>query len=165
MTIAELDRIRDQCKTMVTRRALMSAGASVVPVPGADLALDVGILVKLLPEISRRFGLDEKQVAKLDPHKVQQVLVVAKSLGNSVIGRAVTRRLVVALLKKVGVRVAAKSVSKYLPVIGSAVAASAGFGAMKLVGNAHVNDCYETVKRTLLAAPAAEGAAALPPGS
>ena len=57
-TIAELDRIRDDSKRLVTTRSMMSAGAAVVPIPGADIVADIGLLTKLLPEISKRFGLD-----------------------------------------------------------------------------------------------------------
>ena len=41
--IAELNRLRDECRRMVTQRSMMSAGAAVVPVPGADLVADVGL--------------------------------------------------------------------------------------------------------------------------
>jgi len=139
---------------MVTKRALASAGVAVVPIPGADLVADIGILTNLLPAISERFGLREEQIRKMDPSRAQQVLVIASSLGNNVIGRAVTKRMVVALLRRMGVRVATGSVAKYVPFIGSAVAATISFGAMKLAGNAHIDDCYATAK-TLLAANAA----------
>ena len=48
-----------------------------------------------------------------------------------------------------GVRIATASVARYVPVLGSAIAATISFGAMKLAGNAHVDDCYRTA-RTLL---------------
>jgi uncharacterized protein (DUF697 family) len=140
----ELDRVRLDCRRMVTRRSLAAAGAAVVPLPGADIVADVGLLTDMLPRISRAFELDHDSVEKLDPDMAQRVFVVAAGLGNNVIGRLVTRKLVVALLRRMGVRVASASVAKYVPVIGSAVAASIGFGAMKLAGNAHVEDCYRT---------------------
>jgi uncharacterized protein (DUF697 family) len=152
-TLTELDTIRDECRKMVTQRSMISAGAAVVPIPGADLVADVGLLTKLLPAISERFGLSEEQVRKMEPGHAQQVLVLASSLGNNFIGRIVTKRLVVAVLRRMGVRVAAKSVARYVPLIGSAVAATVSFGAMKLAGNAHIEDCYRTAK-TLLEAPA-----------
>ena len=135
---------------MVTKRALASAGVAVVPIPGADLVADIGILTNLLPAISERFGLREEQIRKMDPSRAQQVLVIASSLGNNVIGRAVTKRMVVALLRRMGVRVATGSVAKYVPFIGSAVAATISFGAMKLAGNAHIDDCYATAKALLV---------------
>lgn len=139
---AELDRIRRDCRKMVTTRALATAGAAVVPVPGIDLVADIGILATMLPAISARFELDHDSVAKLEPHLAQRVFAVAAGLGNNVIGRFVTRRLVARLLRRMGVRLATASVARFVPVIGSAVAASIGFGAMKLAGNAHVEDCY-----------------------
>lgn len=139
-----LNRIRDDCRRMVTRRALMAAGASVVPVPGADMVADIGILTTLLPKISERFGLDHAHVAKLDPQNAQKVLVFASTLGNSVIGKTISREIVVRLLKRVGIRLAAGSAAKYVPLLGSALAAGIGFGAMKLIGNRHIDDCYRT---------------------
>ena len=141
-TVAELDAIRDESRKMVTTRALMSAGAAVVPIPGADIVADVGLLSTMLPEISKRFGLDHEQVAQLEPHLAQRVFVLASSMGNTMIGRMVTKRLVVAVLRRVGVRLAAASAARYVPLLGSAVAASISFGAMKLVGNAHIDDCH-----------------------
>lgn len=152
-TIAELDAIRSDCRGMVTERALVSAGAAVVPIPGADLVADIGILTKLLPAISARFGLDHDEVEKMDAGRAQQVLVVASSLGNNVIGRMVTKRLVIAILRRMGVRIATASVARYVPLIGSAVAASISFGAMKLAGNAHVEDCYATAKALAMTTP------------
>lgn len=153
MTPADLDRIRDECRALVTKRALVSAGTAVVPIPGIDLVADVGILSRLLPDISAKFGLDHDQVEKMEPHRAEQVLVVATSLGNTAIGRAVTKRVVTAILRRVGVRLAGAQAAKFVPILGQAVAASISFGAMKLAGDRHVDDCYETAKRTLLVQP------------
>jgi len=142
--LEDLERVRAESRSLVTRRSLMSAGAAVVPIPGVDLVADVGLLTTLLPKISEMFQLDHEQVQKLEPHLAQQVLVMASSMGNNVIGRMVTKRVVAALLRRVGARVAAGSLAKYVPFVGSAFAATISFGAMKLVGNSHVDDCYKT---------------------
>jgi uncharacterized protein (DUF697 family) len=143
-TVAELDRVREDCRQLVTKRAMTAAATSMVPIPGLDLIADVGLLTKLLPDISARFGLSEAQVRKLDPHLAERVLVMASGLGNTMIGRAVTKRVAASLLKRVGARLAAGSVARFVPFAGTAVAASIGFGAMKMAGNAHVEDCYRT---------------------
>ncbi len=148
-TVAELDHVKQDCYRMVTERSLAAAAAAVVPIPGADLIADVGLLANMLPKISERFELDHASVRKLDPEIAERVLVFASSLGNNVIGRMVTRKLAVRLLRRMGVRIATASVAKYVPILGSAIAATISFGAMKLAGNAHVDDCYRTA-RTLL---------------
>ena len=148
-TTGELDRARRESYRMVTERSLAAAAAAVVPIPGADLIADIGLLANMLPKISERFELDHASVEKLDPQIAQRVLVIASSLGNNVIGRLVTRKLAIGLLRRVGVRVATASVAKYVPILGSAIAASISFGAMKLAGNAHVDDCYRTARALL----------------
>ncbi len=148
-SVAELDRARREGYRMVTERSLAAAAAAVVPIPGADLIADIGLLANMLPKISERFELDHASVEKLDPEIAQRVLVVAASLGNNVIGRLVTRKLAIRLLRRVGVRIATASVAKYVPILGSAIAASISFGAMKLAGNAHVDDCYRTARALL----------------
>jgi uncharacterized protein (DUF697 family) len=148
-TLEELDRVRLDCRRMVTTRSLAAAGVAVVPVPAVDVLADIGLLADVLPRISRAFELDHDSVEKLDPDAAQRVLAVAAGLGNNVIGRLVTRKLAIALLRRVGVRVASASVAKYVPVVGSAIAATIGFGAMKLAGDAHVEDCYRTARALL----------------
>ena len=148
---AKLDAVRRDCHKMVTNRSLAAAGAAVVPIPGADLVADISLLSNMLPAISRAFELDHDSVEKLDPDLAQRVFVFAASMGNNVIGRLVTRKLAVALLRRVGARVATASAAKYVPIIGSAIAASVSFGAMKLAGDAHVEDCYRTAKALMQA--------------
>jgi uncharacterized protein (DUF697 family) len=148
-SLKELDRVRAECRKLVTKRSLMAAGAAVLPIPGVDIVADISLLTAMLPEISKRFELDHEQVEKLEPHVAEKILVMASSMGNNLIGRAVTKRIVTALLRRVGKRVAAASIAKYVPLAGSGIAAAIGFGAMKLVGNSHIDDCYRTAKALL----------------
>ena len=148
-SVAELDRVKAECKKLVTNRSLMSAGAAVIPIPGADIVADIGLLTTLLPDISKRFELDHDQVEKLEPQVAQKVFVLAASMSNNVIGRMVTKRMATALLRRIGMRAATASVAKYVPLVGSGIAAGISFGAMKLVGNSHIEDCYRTARALL----------------
>ena len=148
-TIAALDDVRRECRRMVTKRSLAAAGAAVVPIPGADIVADIGLLATMLPKISRAFELDHESVEKLEPAVAERVFVIAAGLSNNLIGRMVTRKMAAALLRRVGTRVASASIAKYVPIVGSAFAASIGFGAMKLAGNAHIDDCYRTARALL----------------
>lgn len=145
----ELDRIRDECYGLVTTRAGLSAAAAVVPVPGVDVAADLGLLVELTTTINRKFGLTPEQIEQLSPEIRQKLAVIITSIGSNLIGAYVTKESVMLLLKKVGVRVATASVAKYVPVVGSAISATVSFGAMKWMGNSHVTDCYDAVRRII----------------
>lgn len=150
-TLEQLDALRAECRAMVTRRAGISAGAAVLPIPGLDLGTDLALLIELLPAISRKFGLGAEQVQGLDPQLQRLVLLGATSLGNNMIGQRITRQLVTQALKGLGVRLSTRTAARLIPLLGQAVAASVSFGAMKLLGNAHVEDCYRVAKQALLA--------------
>ena len=47
-----------RCRKLVTRRALISAGASAVPLPGIDVAVDVTVLLQMIEQINQRFRFD-----------------------------------------------------------------------------------------------------------
>ncbi len=149
--LARLDTIRDQCRALVTRRAALSAGAAVVPLPVFDVGADVAILVKLLPAINERFGLTPAQIDALDAETKRVVMMFISGVGSSLIGKLISRELVVKVLMKLGARVTTKGIVKFVPLLGQAISASISFGAMKLLGNQHIDDCHAVAKRTLLA--------------
>ena len=148
--LRQLDAIRAQCRALVTRRASLSAGAAIIPIPGMDLGTDVAILLKLLPQINEKFGLTPAQIDALDVDTKRIVLVLVSSVSSGLVGRLITKGLVVRVLQKIGVRLTAQGVVKYVPLLGQALAASISFGAMKMLGNKHVDDCYEVARRVLL---------------
>jgi uncharacterized protein (DUF697 family) len=160
-SLEELDRIRRRCRGLVTRRASLSAGVAVVPVPGLDIGTDIMILMRMLPAINREFGLSADQVTQLDPETKQIVMVLASAVGSELIGRIITKELVIKVLKKLGMRLATGTVSKVVPVFGQALSASISFGAMKMLGNAHIEDCYAVARRALEAARTEEDRAGL----
>lgn len=127
----------------------MSAGGTLVPVPGLDIAADVGLLLELLPAVNRKFGLTPDQIDEL--HLKLKVLIygIIKKVGSDLAGKIITKQLVIAVLKKVGIRMAAKQILKYVPLAGQAAAAALSYAAMMYVGNAHVDECYEIAKAAI----------------
>ncbi|MEE4354925.1 MAG: hypothetical protein V2I97_00545 [Desulfococcaceae bacterium] len=142
-----LESIREECKAMVTNRAVVSGAAVLIPVPGADIAADVGILMKLLTSVNRKFGLSKEQIDAYDFRIKMLIFSLITKAGSEVIGRAVTKEIILSILKRIGVRVTAKEIAKYIPVIGQFCAVSVSVGAMKYIGNSHVEDCYRIAKQ------------------
>ena len=147
--LAELDAIRQQCRALVTRSAGLSGVAAIVPIPAADIGVDVSLFLNLLPAINRRFGLSPDQINRLDPRVKELIFVSVTSIGSRAIGRVVTAELVMQLLRRVGIRITLKSAAKWVPFIGQAAAATISFGAMRMVGNRHVEDCYRVARSVL----------------
>jgi hypothetical protein len=86
--LSELEKIREECQWMVTKRAVVSGVANLVPVPGADIAVDVGLLMELLPAINRKFGLDPEQIDGLDPQVQMMIYNLIVRLGTQMAGQA-----------------------------------------------------------------------------
>ncbi len=160
-TREELDDIKKACRTMVTRSSSLSAGAAIVPIPGVDVGSDVAILLRLIPKINEKFGLTPEQIDSLDTESKIMVMTAISNVGSKMAGKYITKKLIVMLLQKMSGKIAAKNVTKYVPFIGSAVAGSISFTAMKYMGNSHIDDCYEIALAAMenkLSAPAAEPA-------
>ncbi len=147
--LPELEAIRNECYSMVTKRATISAGTSAIPTIGVDIAADVAILLELIPAIEKRFGLSSDQIGRYDPAVKQAILQVIKRAGLAMIGQEVTKTLITQALKKVAGRTVVKQILKFVPFAGWAANAAIGFGAMKYVGNSHVEDCYQVCKGLL----------------
>ena len=142
-SITELEKIRASCRAMVRRRAATSGGMTLIPIPGVDIAGDVGMLLQLIPSINRKFGLTPEQIDELDTRHQVLIYAMAKKVGTDLVGRAITKKLAVAALKKVGGRMAAKQVLKYIPFAGQAAAAALSVAAMMYLGNSHIDACFE----------------------
>ncbi|NOG32481.1 hypothetical protein HLB35_13255 [Halomonas sp. TBZ9] len=142
----DLDAIKQSCQAMVTSSSRLSAGAAIIPLPGMDVGSDVAILMRLIPRINHQFGLTPEQIESLDTEAKLFVMTAISNTGSRLAGKYITRKLIVMLLQKMGVRVA---VSRFVPFVGSAVAGGISYTAMKMMGNRHIEDCYQIALATL----------------
>ncbi len=152
---AELAALKAQSLALLRRRARMSALASAVPLPGVDALADMALLLELLPNITEQFGLSEAQIQGLDPKVLSAVMKTIRGLGPTLIGKAVSKRLVISLAKGLGLRLTTRQVSKFIPLIGTLGAAVLGYSTFMAVGRRHIEQCIE-VRRTVSVLVAAE---------
>jgi len=148
-TIEELDGIRTFCKSEVKKRAIVVSGLAMIPVPGLDLLVDIGTLGELIPKINRRFGLTPQQIEELDDLKKATIYEMLKLAGAEFVGKSITRRLILTVLKRSGKRMAAKRMLRYVPIAGQAAAALLSYGAMIYVSNSHIDACYGIAKAAM----------------
>jgi uncharacterized protein (DUF697 family) len=154
-TPQQIDAVARQCRRMVTKRALLGAGVALVPVPGVDWVTDIGILMKLIPDINRAFGLTPEQVERLSPDRRLVVYKAISAGGSMLLGRLVTREMVMQVLRMVGVRLTTQQAAKYIPIAGQAVSAALTFSALKYVCEQHIRQCMDVSRQLALPAAAA----------
>lgn len=141
-------------RKLLHRRAMMAAAAGVVPVPGLDWAVDAALLTRLIPQINAEFGLTPAQLDRLAPHKREQVQKAVGMVGSALIGRLITRELVMRALRIVGVRLTAQQAAKFVPLAGQAASAALGYATLRYLGEMHLRDCVEVAKTADLLLPA-----------
>ncbi|HEY9067613.1 MAG TPA: hypothetical protein VIO33_21700 [Burkholderiaceae bacterium] len=152
-TQAEIEAVARECRRLVSRRALVAAGVAVVPIPGVDWVTDVAVLVKLLPEINEAFGLTPEQVERLAPDRRVVVYKAISAGGGMVVGKLITRDLVMKLLRMVGVRLTTQQAAKYVPIAGQAVSAVLTYSSLRYVCEQHIEQCVAISRQLMLPSP------------
>jgi uncharacterized protein (DUF697 family) len=152
-TPEDIAAVARQCRRLVTQRALLAAGVAAVPVPGIDWLTDVGVLLKVIPEINEKFGLTPAQIERLAPDRQVAVFKAISAGGSLLIGRLVTREVVLAVLKMVGIRLTTKQAAKVVPIAGQAVSAALTFSALKYVCEQHIRQCIAVSRQLALPPP------------
>lgn len=150
----DLQAVARRCRQRVTRKALFAAGVAMVPVPGLDWLTDVGVLVRLLPEINTEFGLSPAQIETLAPDRRIVVYKAISAAGGLLVGKVVTRELVLRVVRMVGLRLTTQQAAKYVPLAGQALSAALTFSALKFVCEQHIRQCLAVARQLQLPAPA-----------
>ena len=143
----------DRARNLLRKRALISAAASSIPVPGLDWAADAVLLSQLYPRINEEFGLTPEQLDELTPSKREQVQKAIAMVGSVLIGKFITRDMVLRLMKVIGPRLNTKQAAKYVPLIGQLAAASIGYATLRYLGERHIQDCIRVVEQAELDIP------------
>ena len=143
---AGIDLARARCHQMVRKRALVSAGVAAVPLPGVDILSDLTTFAVLVEEVNKEFGLSQKQIERLNPQRQVLIYKAAASVGSMLVGKMITRKLVLAVFQRAGVRIAARTVAKVVPIAGQVASAAIGFALFRKMGNQHVEACAEVAR-------------------
>ena len=133
-----LEQAVQRSRQMLRKRALVAGVAGMVPLPGLDWAADAAMLAQLLPRIKR----------------VQKAIAM---VGSVLIGRLVTRGLVLRAARLLGMRLTTAQAAKYVPIAGQLVSGALGYAALQYLGEQHIRDCVRVALASPLALPAPEG--------
>ncbi len=145
----DLERAKEESMALINKRAYISAGAAMVPVPFFDLVVDLGVLSTLLPEINATFGLSPEQMRIYNPESKsvnwKELRKRGFELSSFVVARTAVKQSINGLVGKF----VTKQVTKFIPLGGSLVAGTLGYMIMKKIAETHIEDCYETAKNLL----------------
>ena len=150
---ADMQAAVKRSRKMLHKRALLAGAVSAVPIPGLDWAVDAAMLSKLIPEINKEFGLTPEQLDKLNPKKREQVQKAVTLVGSVLIGKLISKDLVIKAATTIGMRLTTKQLAKYVPFAGQIVAATVGYAAIRYLGEEHMKDCIRVAQEANLDVP------------
>lgn len=138
-----LNSKKEACEKYIYLASGVAAVNALNPIPGADIAVDLSVLIKLFTSIRSSYGLTDEKLKG-----IEIAIPAIAPLANNVIKYA-TKEGILFLLKKYVGRQTLKQVSKYVPFVGQAIAATAGFGITMAAGISYLNDCHEIAEKIL----------------
>lgn len=145
-----LNEKRKVAEKIVSWRAVASAANGLNPIPGLDVAVDISILIEMGKQIQKIYGLDEEQIAYAESLSRGKVSFSAiKKNVAQFVGKFLVKEGIIILLKKMGLAVAAKSLVKWIPFIGSIVSAGIGYKTTLYFGEEMIDEA-ESVCREVL---------------
>jgi small GTP-binding protein len=131
-----LEEKRRVCERFVALASAASAMNAVNPIPGLDVAVDLSVLVSLFKKIRMTYGLTDDRLSA----KGQATPALAQLANNAL--KYFAEDGIALLLKSFAGRETVKEISKWIPLVGTLVAASAGYGITLAAGRACLNDCH-----------------------
>ncbi len=151
---AGLTSAQARARKLIAKRALVAAAAGAVPLPGLDWAVDAALLSKLIPRINEEFGLAPHQIAKLPLHQRERVQTAITLVGGALLGKLITKSLIISAMKAVGVRLTAAQAAKFVPLAGQVASAALNYAALRWLGEQHIKDCLRVAQEAKLQLPA-----------
>lgn len=151
---SDIGLVRERCRKMVRRRATIAASFSALPLPGLDVVSDLTLFARLVDEVNQEFGLSAEQVERLQPKFRLIAYEAMVGMGGMLVGRLVTRELLIRVFRKVGVKIASKTAVKLVPIAGSVISAAIGFTVFRQLGYQHVEACAQVANKLMDARPA-----------
>ncbi|MCG3401508.1 DUF697 domain-containing protein [Staphylococcus massiliensis] len=141
----ELQERRKRSKDLVNKKAMLSSGATVIPIPGLDFGVDMKLMKDIVEDVNKIYGVDHKHVNSFSDDVKERIMSAAAIQGSQVIGKRVSGALIKLLVKDVAKRTAVKQ-TRWFPIIGQTISAGVSYYFMMKLGNDHIEKCEKVTK-------------------
>ncbi|XP_030622528.1 interferon-inducible GTPase 5-like [Chanos chanos] len=145
------EKKKETLKASIWKMSLLSAGASVVPIPGISVYADMTILIRELRKYYKAFGLDDQSLQRL-ASKSGKSLAELKSKLKSPLLDKIDEDEIIKLLTRVaatGMQTVAKEYLSLIPGLGSLAAGALSFATIYCLLCRCLNDLAEDAHNVL----------------
>lgn len=127
------------CEDKLKKYAMMSAANALNPIPGVDVSIDIGVILKAFKKFREIYNLEDDELEEY---------AAFLPLANQILQYA-TKEGCIILLKKYATKQIIKEGAKYIPFVGQCVAAAAGYYITTRAGESYINDCHKIAERIM----------------
>ncbi len=131
---------------VASKYAGLSAVNGLNPVPGVDVAVDAGILLKMFNDIQEIYGLNKE-----DQEFTQKIIGADswKAIGGKLAQYTLKyggKEAIMILLKRLGTSMTGKEISKWIPFVGQAIAATIGYKMTSSIASDMIDDSEQIAR-------------------
>jgi len=135
---------RETITEVAKRYAYLSAANGLNPVPGVNVAFDVGLLVKLTQTVLKSYGLVDSSIADYIRKSEENGKLHGTIQGISKwLAQYATEAGIKQILPKLAIAQASKSFSSWVPLVGQAIAAGIGYKMTSYYAEKLINESEE----------------------
>jgi predicted GTPase len=145
-------RKREAAEKIVGVYAGLAAANALNPIPGLDISVDIGILQAMSRYVISAYGLRPEQVASLlgEAARRKWAYQAVREIADR-LTPYLTEKFVVAALRRAGLSVAVQSTAKWVPFVGTLVAAGVGYRLAYHFGEKLLDDCEAAAREVVRA--------------
>lgn len=144
-----LRKKRMSAEKIVSNYALLAAANGFNPIPGLDISVDVGLLAVMSRKVVSAYGLTDEQLSYATKKRVtagtmKLIREVAKPVTEYL-----AREGVLLILRRIGTEAAGRTMARWVPLVGQAVAGFLGYKLTMHFGITLINDCERATREVV----------------
>lgn len=144
-TEGQLAAKREVASRYVKVFAGLAAANGFNPIPGANIAADIAIVLKMNAWILKCYKLDNETLQRLYGRGGQELPTAVSVVAKKMLAYG-TQEFVKASLKRQMGRMAGKELARWVPVVGQVASAGLGFGLVHWMGRQAIDDADAAVR-------------------
>jgi len=140
---SSLDQKRQEAKEIIDRYAGLAAANAFNPIPVLDVGIDMRLMIAMSEALAAAYGLGQDQTQALAGTKISHSPALRHVAERTT--PYLAERVAAGFLPRLGLELVARESSKWIPFIGSLIAARIGYRMACRFGEKVLQECEATV--------------------
>lgn len=138
-----LEKKRELAKDIASKYAIIAGANGLNPISGFDISVDIGILLKMGNEISKIYGITEKDqefYESFSDLSDSVKLKIALEKAAQYATKYLLTEAIMTILKRLAATISTKTFGKWIPIVGPIIAAGIGYKMTLSIADEMIED-------------------------